>query len=156
MKKTFMTAMLLILFSFPLACTRELIEMPMAAGPMPTATPTPMTITVTINFGTLGSYTGFYYQAAGFTNDPSTGLLNLTARVGDTVQLPADGGHPLYFDPGSATCIYSNSTTNETYLLNSAGTYYFHCGFHGLSCTTTAGCGSTDCVGMAGEIVVSP
>jgi len=124
-----------------------------------TETPSgPQTIMVSINFGnTGGAYTGYYYQATGFTNDPDNGLLSLTAVVGESIQLPAVAGfHPLYFDDGTASCIYNAEPNDQTYTFTGAGTYYFHCGFHGANCTLLAGCGSTDCNGMAGVVVVSP
>jgi hypothetical protein len=158
-KKTLMAVVLAALFSFPLACTRDLIEVPMTAGTPPTPTPTaaPVTITMTIQSGTLGAYSGFYYAAAGFANDPATGYLSLTAQVGDSLVLPAVGGfHPLSFDDGTATCIYSGVGTDQTYSFLAPGTYYFHCEFHGQVCSPLNSCGHTNCVGMAGEIVVSP
>ena len=123
----------------------------------PTVTPTPKTITVAIINGSLGGYSGYYYSASGFSNNTSTGVLSLTARVGDTIVLPSGSPHTLYFDAGSATCIFSGATAaTQSYTFTSQGTYYFHCGVHAQNCSSQHGCGSTNCTAMAGTVVVTP
>lgn len=125
-----------------------------------TPTSTPVTITVSAASSSLDS-SGYIYTVNGVSNS-SGGLLVLTAHVGDTIVWPAStqdsGFHPLYFDAGSSSCIYSGITsTQETYTFTSTGTYYFHCGNHANSCSAGDGaCGSTNCNGMAGVITVSP
>jgi plastocyanin len=82
--------------------------------------------------------------------------LNITAHVGDKIALPANATHPLYFDNGTSTCIYTDATTTPAvYTFSSAGTYYFHCRQHATGCTTNL-CGSTSCSAMAGVVAVSP
>ena len=146
----FIAAML----SLPWACNRSFSPSMASSGPA--------TLTVSITSGTLGSYGGYYYQASGFSNDTSTGVLNLTAHVGDTVILPDQPGnfHPLYFYlNSSSTCLYStvggSAVTTYSYTFPSAGTYYFHCGIHAQNCGgTTASCGSLTCTALAGVITV--
>jgi plastocyanin len=119
----------------------------------PTPTSGAQTITVSIVSGGPNNYE---YEATGVTN-LSNGVLNLTAHVGDTISLPSGGIHTLYFDPGSATCIFNGATAStQTYTFTSAGTYYFHCGVHAQSCSNQTGCGSTNCTAMAGTVVVTP
>jgi hypothetical protein len=139
---------LFVLFSF--ACTRNLYT-PLAAA-------APQTITVSIASGSLGAYSGYYYTASGFSNNTTTGVLNLTAHVGDTVILPTAGIHPLYLDAGTSTCIYSgiNTGVSQSYNFTSTGIYYFHCGFHAQNCSAgLASCGSTNCTALAGVITVN-
>jgi|HubBroStandDraft_1064217.scaffolds.fasta_scaffold761314_1 hypothetical protein len=159
MKKIFLFAAVFSFFALGLwGCSHTSPSSP--GNPAPTPTPTssgPQTITVSIADGSLGGYSGFYYTASGFTNNTSTGLLSLTAHVGDTISLPSGGFHTLYFDPGSATCIFSDATAaTQTYTFTSAGTYYFHCGVHAQNCSNQTGCGSTNCTAMAGTVVVTP
>jgi len=131
-----------------------------ASGPTPTVA-APQTITVSITSGSLGgAYAGYYYLASGFSNDATTGVLNLTAHVGDTVVLPnVNGFHPLYFDNGSTTCLFNgsgNPANSYTYTFPSVGLYYFHCGFHAQNCSLgLASCGSTNCTALAGVITVN-
>lgn len=89
------------------------------------------------------------------------GSLSLTAHVGDTIVLPANGTHPLYFDNGSTSCLVVGGVTVSgttsgpiTYVFPAAATYYFHCGNHARTCSATA-CGSTDCTAMAGTVTVN-
>jgi len=82
--------------------------------------------------------------------------LTLTAHVGDTIIFPGSTTHPLYFDAGTATCIFSNKTAPQTYVFPATGTYYFHCGNHGSGCSAgNAACGSTNCTAMAGKVTVN-
>ncbi|HET9870380.1 MAG TPA: hypothetical protein VFR02_07790, partial [bacterium] len=123
-----------------------------------TPSPTPGgAVTISVSTGTSGaSASGYVYTSSAGSNGPD-GLLTLTASVGDTIQLPGSGLHPLYFDAGSSTCIYSGSTGNQTYVFPSAGTYYFHCGNHATACGGggNAACGSTSCTSMAGVVTVN-
>jgi len=141
--------------------TRTITQTPTITS-SPTITPTPQTITVSINSnGSFAQGSNYYYTVTGTTsqNNSTTGVLNLTARVGDTLSLPTASIHPLYFDAGSSTCIFSdvNTGASQLYTFTSAGTYYFHCGIHANSCSAGLGmCGSTNCKGLAGVIVVSP
>ena len=127
--------------------------------PTVTATAAPVTITVSTASSGLSS-TGFIYTAPGVTNSVG-GPLNLTANVGDTIILPANSTHPLWFDNGSATCLVTGGTTSGpvTYTFPSTGTYRFHCGNHGSGCGGTGNgnpiCGSTTCTAMAGTITVN-
>lgn len=126
----------------------------------PTSTPTPRgsgSVTITVSTGTSGaSATGYVYTSAAGSNGPD-GFLSLTASVGNTIVLPGSSLHPLYFDAGSSTCIYSNVTSNQTYVLAAAGTYYFHCGNHAVNCGGGGNgvCGSTTCTAMAGKVTVN-
>jgi hypothetical protein len=95
------------------------------------------------------------YNATGFSN-AGNGVLNVTARVGDTIIIQASGTHPLYFDQGSTTCISGTPSVPVTYTFPSSGTYYFHCGNHASGCSFQTSCGSTNCTAMAGVVVVSP
>jgi len=118
-------------------------------------TPTgPQTISVsTASSGT--SSTGYIYTSSSGSNG-SGGLLSLTAHVGDTINLPGSSFHPLYFDAGSSTCIYSGATSNQSYTFSATGTYYFHCGNHASGCSAGNGvCGSTNCSAMAGIVTVN-
>jgi hypothetical protein len=137
--------------------TATITDTPTATG-TPTVTPTPQTITVSILNGSLGTYSGYYYSAPSFTNNTSNGLLSVTARVGDTIALPSVGSlHPLYFyNNMAATCIFNNVNATQTnnYTFLSAGTYYFHCGFHAQNCTLGS-CNSTSCTALAGVVNVS-
>jgi hypothetical protein len=109
-----------------------------------------MTYTLTIASGG----PNFEYKATGFTN-AANGVLSMTARVGDTISLPGSTTHPLYFDAGTTTCIFTAATSTQNYTFTTAGTYYFHCGVHAQTCSASA-CGSTNCTAMAGSVVVSP
>lgn len=157
MKNVLMLLLLTAGLSIPWACTRSYDFTGSGSGG---GGSTPVTISVSITSGSLGTYAGYYYQAAGFTNDSTTGVLHVTAHVGDTVVLPnVNGFHPLYFDGGSTTCLYNGSgdpATSFTYTFPSTGTYYFHCGFHAANCSQGLGsCGSTNCTALAGVITVS-
>ncbi|HJT24842.1 MAG TPA: hypothetical protein VJ873_09710 [bacterium] len=127
--------------------------------PGATCTPTPEIFTITIQNGNLGGgYIGYYYSNASGSNNTSNGLFSLSCRVGDIVNLPAAGIHPLYFDlNGSGTCLIPGGTTSAStpYTVTSAGTYYFQCGVH-ASCTGKASCSPTNCTALAGVITVSP
>lgn len=119
-----------------------------------TSTPTPQTITVS-TAGSGLSVSGFIYTCSIGTNG-SGGLLTLSAHVGDTIDLPGSGTHPLYFDAGSSTCIYTGASSNQSYTFTATGTYYFHCGNHASGCSTGNGaCGSTNCTAMAGVVTVN-
>jgi len=150
-----------------MACVRDSMTAPApnyagggnnGGGSNPTPTPTtpagPATFTVSTN--TSGSSaSGYIYTASGGTNGTG-GLLTFTAHVGDVIILPGSSFHPLYFDNGTTTCIYTASTSTQTYTFSSAGTYYFHCGNHATGCSTGNGaCGSTNCTSMAGMVTVS-
>jgi plastocyanin len=129
----------------------------------PTVTNTPaVTITVSIISGAVNTDNpfGYYYTASGFTNDPTTSTLNVTAHVGDTIVLPSVSGlHPLYFDNSSTTCLFNggtNAASSFTYTFPATGLYYFHCGFHAANCSLgLTSCGSTNCTGLSGVITVS-
>jgi len=130
----------------------------LTATPTPTGSPT-AAAPVTFSVGTASSglsSTGFIYTSSAGSNGAG-GLLTIsTAHVGDVIQLPGSGTHPLYFDAGSSTCIYMGSTSNQTYTFPSTGTYYFHCGNHGSGCAGGNGvCGSTTCTSMAGVVQVN-
>lgn len=122
----------------------------------PTITPTPLPVTITVGTGSSGaSASGYIYTSSSGSNGTG-GLLTLTARVGDTVNLPGSSFHPLYFDAGSSTCIYQGATSNQSYTFTATGTYYFHCGAHASGCSAGNGvCGSTSCTAMAGVITVN-
>lgn len=123
-----------------------------------TITNTPQVFTITITSGSLGGYSGYYYQCSSGSNNTSNGLFTLSCHVGDIVNLPAAGIHPLYFDfNGSGTCLIPGGTTtaNTPYTVTSVGTYYFQCGIH-ASCTGKASCSPTNCTALAGQIAVSP
>jgi hypothetical protein len=125
----------------------------------PTSTPTPVPAgpaTISVSTGSSGaSATGFIYSSTSGSTG-GAGVLSLTAHVGDTINLPGSGLHPLYFDNGTSTCIYTAATTNQSYVIPATGTYYFHCGNHATTCS--AGllfCGSTNCSAMAGILTVN-
>lgn len=171
MKKVFLTAVILVLMGLgSWACRDNAYNMPGSptstggSTPTPTpgssgATPTPTggSVTITVSTGTSGaSATGYVYTSSAGSNGPD-GLLSLTASVGDTILLPGSSLHPLYFDAGSSTCIYTGSQGNETYTFSTSGTYYFHCGNHAINCGGggNGACGSTTCTAMAGKVTVN-
>jgi hypothetical protein len=129
----------------------------------PTITPTPQTITVTISEGSLGSYSGYYYTATGSANNTATGVLTISAHVGDTIVVPNVAGfHPLYFDADSTTCLFDgeespdSSESSFTYQFPATGTYYFHCGIHATNCSLgLTSCGSTNCESLAALVNVN-
>lgn len=121
-----------------------------------TNTPTATPVVITVGTGSSGlSSTGFIYTSTSGTNGTG-GILNLTAHVGYIIHLPGSSFHPLYFDAGSSTCIFTAATSNQTYTFPATGTYYFHCGNHASGCSAGNGaCGSTNCSAMAGVITVN-
>jgi heme/copper-type cytochrome/quinol oxidase subunit 2 len=127
-----------------------------SSTPTPTATvtSTPIIFVTTISNGS--SATGFSYAASGATINVDQSI-NLTANVGDVIQIEASTTHPLWFYQGtSTTCITSGATSDVTYTFTASGTYYFHCGNHGATCggLGNGACGSTSCTAMAGIITV--
>lgn len=143
-----------------MACDRQSLAAPMGGGYNTGGggtTPTPSgPTTFTISVGSSGSsVSGFIYTNASGTNGTG-GLLSLTAHVGDVISLPGSSFHPLYFDAGTSTCIYTASTSTQMYTFPAAGTYYFHCGNHASGCSpNNATCGSTSCTAMAGVVTVN-
>lgn len=156
MKKGLFSAVILLSLSFGIwSCSDTLPSYSGGSSPTPSPTPGgPKTITVTT--GTSGaSATGYIYMSSGFSTGAG-GVLSMTANVGDTIDLPGSGTHPLYFDNGSSTCIYSGATSDQSYTFTVAGTYYFHCGNHATSCTNgNSSCGSTNCSAMAAVVTVN-
>ncbi|HJT24256.1 MAG TPA: hypothetical protein VJ873_06745 [bacterium] len=140
------------------ACDRPNLTTPYSGGTNNTAaTPTPSgPTTITVSTGSSSSsVSGFIYTSSSGTNGTG-GVLSLTAHVGDVIILPGSSFHPLYFDGGTSTCIYTAATTNQTYTFPSTGIYYFHCGNHASGCSTGNGaCGSTNCSAMAGFVTVN-
>src|ERR1700733_6875040 len=120
-KSLFLTAVFAFLTLGFWSCSHNSPSSPSNPTPTPTSSG-PQTITVNIVSGGPNS---FEYQSAGITNLVNGGL-NLAAHVGGTISLPAGGFHTLYFDPGSATCIFNDATAaTQTYTFTAAGTYYF-------------------------------
>ena len=118
-----------------------------------TPTTTPSSQTIDVSAGSGGA--SYIYRSTSGSNNGSYVLI-LTAHVGDTINLPGSSLHPLYFDAGTNTCIYSNAQSNQSYTFTATGTYYFHCGNHASGCSMGNGaCGSTNCVNMAGVVTVN-
>jgi hypothetical protein len=134
-----------------ISCTRN-----NSLAAAPNAMTTPQSYTVSILSGSLGGYSGYYYSSSAGSNNTSTGLFSLTAHVGDTVNLPAASIHPLYFLDSTGTCVYSGVTSPPSaYTFTATGMYYFHCGFHAISCNpNNTTCNATSCAGLAGVITV--
>lgn len=125
----------------------------------PTLTPTavPVTITVNTQSSSDNSQGYIYVSSAGTNNTGAGGLLSLSAHVGDSIILPANGTHPLWFDNGTSTCLVTGGDTSGpvTYTFPSTGTYNFHCGNHG-GCTPSDGaCGLSTCSAMVGVVTVN-
>lgn len=142
---------------FVTGCLRSYSTPISAVANTPTVTPTPQTLTVTIASGSLGTYSGYYYSCAAGSNDTTTGVLSLTAHVGDMIFLPAANIHPLYFYNSSAVCVYNGVTTSPStpYTFTSAGMHYFHCGIHATGCSPSiSSCNATGCASLAGSVSV--
>jgi hypothetical protein len=136
---------------FPVACNRGSSMVPASSGGGNGGGSTIMVSTAS----STTSSTSYIYTSASGTNSTG-GVLSLTAHVGDTIVLPGSTFHPLYFDHGTSTCIFMGSTSQQSYVFPSTGTYYFHCGNHGSGCSTgNGGCGSTNCSAMAGQVSVN-
>jgi hypothetical protein len=137
------------------SCTRNNSTSPSNQTPTSSGS---QTITVTTG-GNSSAANGYSYFVSGITNNPDQSL-SLTAHVGDTIIIPSSQGfHPLYFDNGSVTCIFTaatNSASAVTYTFPTTGSYYFHCGNHAATCGPPLGaCGYTNCTAMAGKIKVN-
>ncbi len=161
MKKLFLsTAVFAFLVLGYWGCSRDnsgTPSNPSSTAPTPTPTPSSGPQTIMVSTGTnSSSASGYSYFVGGVTNN-SDGSLSLSAHVGDTIILPSSTGfHPLYFDPGSTTCIASGTSNSPvTYIFPATGTYYFHCGNHGRTCSPLGACGYTTCTAMAGRITVN-
>ena len=141
------------LFITPLACTRELTaispQVPPAPTPTPTSTPlVPITVSVIVG-------SGYQYLSGGVTLSSSIGM---NIAVGQSViwDTSNSGIHPLYLDNGSTCLVTNNFSYPLTQTFNTAGTYNFHCGFHGGCAPSNGTCPlpAASCSGLVGFIVV--
>lgn len=144
-----------LLLVLPLACDHSTTTPTSSSGGGGGNTGSGATTIMVSTAPSSSSSTGYIYTSSSGSNG-SGGVLSITAHVGNVIALPGNTTHPLYFDAGSSTCIYSGSTSSQTYTFNSTGTYYFHCGNHASGCSGGNGaCGSTNCSAMAGIVTVN-
>ena len=156
MKHFYQTIIVMAFLLAPWACTRDIATITpiLAPTPTPTITLTPISTPTPITIGVIAP-SGYQYFDGSVTLSSAIGT---TIAIGQSAIWDTSNSsiHPLYLDDGS-TCLVAGSLAFPlTQTFSTAGTYNFHCGFHG-ACSggnTTCPQSSSSCSGLASFIVV--